>query len=63
LEQVLMRVAAAGGETSLIPVLDGDRLVGLLSIDNIGEYLALRDAIARRAPPVMSARVGPTSAV
>ena len=59
LQQVLARVSVQGQEATLIPVLDGDQLVGLLSLENIGEYLALRDAISRHAPPVMISSARP----
>ena len=33
------------GETQTVPVVDGARLVGLLTVENIGEFLLLRQAL------------------
>lgn len=43
-EPALQRLQDRGCPT--IPVLQGDRLVGLLTMDNIGEFLSVRSALA-----------------
>lgn len=49
---VLNRVTAAGGQVSqLIPVLDGDRVIGILTPENLHRSMAImsRDALRRQA--------------
>ncbi len=50
LETVLTNRAQAGGGNSAIPVMEGERLAGLLTPEHIGELLAIRQALAARTP-------------
>jgi Zn-dependent protease/predicted transcriptional regulator len=47
LEGALRRMRAAGQST--LPVLDGGRMIGLLTLENIGELLLVRDALSRHS--------------
>jgi Zn-dependent protease len=49
LERALERLQ--GAECPVLPVLDDDRLVGLLTPENIGELIMIREAMARRPVP------------
>jgi Zn-dependent protease/CBS domain-containing protein len=49
------------GECPVLPVLDGERLVGLLTAENIGELVMIREAIKARRGRV-PAPVGPAAA-
>jgi Zn-dependent protease len=49
------------GECPVLPVLDGERLVGLLTAENIGELVMIREAIKARRSRV-PAPVGPAAA-
>lgn len=49
------------GECPVLPVLDGERLVGLLTAENIGELVMIREAIKARRDRV-PAPVGPAAA-
>jgi CBS domain-containing protein len=49
------------GECPVLPVLDGERLVGLLTAENIGELVMIREAIKARRGRV-PAPVGPSAA-
>ncbi|MBI5709932.1 MAG: site-2 protease family protein [Candidatus Eisenbacteria bacterium] len=47
LEDVVMRMR--GSDHAALPVLDEDRLVGLVTADNVGDLLLVRDALRRYA--------------
>lgn len=49
------------GECPVLPVLDGERLVGLLTAENVGELVMIRQAIKARRDRV-PAPVGPAAA-
>jgi Zn-dependent protease len=49
------------GECPVLPVLDGERLVGLLTAENIGELVMIREAIKARRDRV-PAPIGPAAA-
>ena len=49
------------GECPVLPVLDGDRLVGLLTTENVGELVMIRQAIKARRERV-PAPIGPAAA-
>lgn len=49
------------GECPVLPVLDGERLVGLLTAENIGELVMIREAIKARRDQV-PAPLGPAAA-
>lgn len=50
LEPVLQRLRGSGQAS--LPVLDGGRLVGLLTVDNVSELLLVREALRRYASQV-----------
>ena len=49
------------GECPVLPVLDGERLVGLLTTENVGELVMIREAIKARRSRV-PAPIGPAAA-
>jgi Zn-dependent protease len=59
LDRALTRLQ--GGDCPVLPVLDGDRLVGLLTTENIGELVMIREAIKARRSRVPGP-VGPAAA-
>jgi CBS domain-containing protein len=47
LEAAMQRLSGVG--TTTLPVLSGSRLVGILTPDNVGEFLALSSALRPRS--------------
>ena len=45
LQQVAERLQSCGCRT--VPVFDGEELVGLITMDNIGEFMMIRSALKR----------------
>ncbi|MBW7906391.1 MAG: site-2 protease family protein [Phycisphaerae bacterium] len=57
LEQAAMRLQESDCQTA--PVVEGDQLVGLLTLENIGEFLMIRAALAAgRKPPARARAIG-----
>ncbi len=56
LDSVLQRLAAA--HTRVIPVLQDGDLVGLVTTENLGEYLMIQNALQRRRAAVRAAKQG-----
>lgn len=46
LEHALQRLRASG--TRMMPVVDGHRLLGILTMDNVGEFIMVQTALGRR---------------
>jgi hypothetical protein len=42
-EAVLIRLR--GGDVGAVPVTEGGRILGMVTSENLGEYLAVRDAL------------------
>ena len=54
LESVLVRLATSPAR--VLPVLDDGRLVGLVTAENLGEYLMIQNALHRRKFTVAAAK-------
>lgn len=52
LERVLQRMQEAN--CPLVPVVEGDRLVGLVTLENVGELLMIRSALGQRQGQVVA---------
>jgi CBS domain-containing protein len=54
LETVLARLAASPAR--VLPVLEDGRLIGLVTAENLGEYLMIQNALHRRKVTVAAAK-------
>lgn len=52
LEETVQRMRET--QMQSVPVLDGERLVGLITLENIGEFLMVRSAVEQRLDPAVS---------
>jgi Zn-dependent protease/predicted transcriptional regulator len=59
LDTALLRLK--GSECPVMPVVDGDRLVGLMTVENVGELVMIRAAVRERRE-VLPRRLGPSDA-